>query len=46
MVSAATAEKMLDNFEQLLHLTKFYVLICNMEQEAAEIAYQCVMRNA
>lgn len=46
MVSTATAEKMLDNFEQLLHLTKFYVLTCNMEQEAAEIAYQCVIRNA
>ena len=46
MVSAATAEKMLDNFERLLHLTKFYVLTCNMEKEAAETAYQALLRNA
>ncbi len=46
IVSAATAEKMLDNFERLLHLTKFYVLTCNMEREAAETAYQALMRNA
>ena len=43
MVNAETADKMLGNFEKLLSLTRFYVLTCNMEDEAAEVAYQCLI---
>ncbi|MBQ7744826.1 MAG: hypothetical protein IJT85_04580 [Ruminococcus sp.] len=39
MVNRKTAEKMLVNMERLLHLTKFYVLTCNMDISAAYTAY-------
>ena len=39
MVNRETAEKMLVNLERLLHLTKFYVLTCNMDISAAYAAF-------
>ena len=43
MVNTETAEKMLDNFSKLLSLTKFYVLTCNQEPEAAHVAYSALL---
>lgn len=43
LVSAAAADSMLGNFEKLLGLTRFYVLTCNMEPEAAQVAYNSII---
>ena len=43
MVNRETAEKMLVNLERLLHLTKFYVLTCNMDISAAYTAYNSII---
>ena len=43
MVNRETAEKMLVNLERLLHLTKFYVLTCNMDISAAYTAYKSII---
>ena len=43
MVNRETAEKMLVNLESLLHLTKFYVLTCNMDISAAYTAYNSII---
>ena len=43
MVNRETAEKMLINMERLLHLTKFYVLTCNMDISAAYTAYNSII---
>ncbi|MBQ7744681.1 MAG: hypothetical protein IJT85_03805 [Ruminococcus sp.] len=43
MVNRETAEKMLINMERLLHLTKFYVLTCNMDISAAHTAYKYII---
>ena len=43
MVNRETAEKMLVNMERLLHLTKFYVLTCNMDISAAYTAYNSII---
>ena len=43
MVSAKTAEKMLNNFDKLLELTDFYVLTCNMEPEAAHVTFDSII---
>ena len=43
MVSAALADKMLDNFSRLLALTRFYVLTCNQEIDAALTAYRSIV---
>ena len=43
MVNRETAEKMLVNLERLLHLTKFYVLTCNMDISAAHTAYNSII---
>ena len=45
MVSAKTAEKMLNNFDKLFKLTHFYVLTCNMEPEAAQATYNSILEN-
>ena len=39
-VSAETAVEMLNNFEKLLGLTRFFVLTCNMDSSAAHVAYE------
>lgn len=44
LVNAQTAELMLDNFEQLLHRAKFFVLRCNMEEDAVRVAYEQIVR--
>ncbi len=43
MVNRETAEKMLVNMERLLHLTKFYILTCNMDISAAYTAYNSII---
>ncbi len=43
MVNRETAEKMLVNMERLLHLTKFYVLTCNIDISAAHSAYKYII---
>ncbi len=43
MVNRETAEKMLVNLDRLLHLTKFYVLTCNMDISAAHTAYNSII---
>lgn len=43
MVNRETAEKMLVNLERLLHLTKFYILTCNMDISAAYTAYNSII---
>ena len=43
IVNRETAEKMLVNMERLLHLTKFYVLTCNMDISAAHTAYKYII---
>ena len=43
IVNRETAEKMLINMERLLHLTKFYVLTCNMDISAAYTAYKYII---
>jgi len=45
IVSAKTAESMLENFDRLLSLTKFYVLTCNMDISAAQTAFDAIIRN-
>ncbi len=45
IVSAKTAESMLENFDKLLSLTKFYVLTCNMDISAAKTAFDAIIRN-
>lgn len=45
MVSAEVADKMLDNFEKLLSLAKFYVLTCNTDISAAYTAYENIVKN-
>ncbi len=45
MVSAATADKMLDNFTLLISMAKFYVLTCNTDISAAYTAYDAVIGN-
>lgn len=45
MVSAATADKMLDNFTLLISMTKFYVLTCNTDISAAYTAYDAIIGN-
>ena len=42
-VGRVSAEAMLDNFERLMALTEFYVLTCNMEPEAAHVAYDAII---
>ena len=42
-VGAAAAEKMLDNFDRLLRLTRFYVLSCNMDVSAAYTAFEAIV---
>ena len=44
MVNRETAEKMLVNIENILHLTKFYVLTCNMNVSAANVAFDSIVR--
>lgn len=44
MVSMKTADKMLQNFEKLLSLTSFYVLTCNMDIEAAKVAFDGIIK--
>ena len=44
MVDRKNAEKMLVNIENILHLTKFYVLTCNMDVSAANVAYDSIVR--
>ena len=43
IVSAATADKMLDNFSLLISMTKFYVLTCNTDISAAHTAYDAII---
>lgn len=44
MVDAETAQAMLNNFDELLKSdVKFYVLRCNMESEAAHLAYNSII---
>lgn len=43
MVDAETADKMLSNIEQLLDLTRFYVLTCVNDISAAYFAYNSLM---
>ena len=45
MVDSDTAEKMLQNFEKLLSLTKFYILTCNMDISAAYAAFYGIIGN-
>lgn len=45
IVSAKTAESMLENFDKLLSLTKFYVLTCNMDISAAQTAFDAIIRD-
>ena len=45
MVNRETAEKMLVNMERLLHLTKFYVLTCNMDISAAYVAFDGIIES-
>lgn len=45
MLDADTAEKMLQNFEKLLLLTKFYILTCNMDISAAHVAFDGIIGN-
>lgn len=40
MVNRETAEKLLNNIEKLLSLTKFYILTCNMDVSAAYVAFK------
>ena len=44
MVSMEIADKMLKNFEKLLSLTSFYILTCNMEDEAARVAFDGIIK--
>lgn len=44
IVNRETAEKMLVNIENILHLTKFYVLTCNMDVSAANVAFDSIVR--
>ncbi len=46
MVNRETAEKMLANIEKILHLTKFYVLTCNMDISAAYTAYNSIIEKS
>ncbi len=44
MVNAATAQDMLSNFDALIKSdVKFYILTCNMEPEAAHVAYNSII---
>lgn len=44
MVGMKTAQAMLQNFESLLRSSvKFYILSCNMDIEAAEVAYNSII---
>ncbi len=43
MVSAATADKMLDNFSLLISKAKFYVLTCNTDISAAHTAFDAIV---
>ncbi len=44
MVDAETAHAMLNNFDELLNSeVRFYVLRCNMESEAAHLAYNSII---
>ena len=45
MVDAATADKMLKNLEALLKITRFYVLTCNMDDDAAVTAYNEIVED-
>lgn len=42
-VGPQTAAKMLDNFDLLIGKARFYVLACNMEPEAAHVAYDNII---
>ena len=44
MVSMNTADKMLRNFEKLLSLTSFYILTCNMDIDAAKVAFDGIVK--
>ncbi len=44
MVSMKTADKMLRNFEKLLSLTSFYILTCNMDIDAAKVAFDGIVK--
>lgn len=44
-VNAETAVLMLENFEKLLSLTKFYVLTCNTDISAAYTAFENIIPN-
>ena len=43
IVSAKVADSMLQNFERLLSLTKFYVLTCNTDISAAHTAFNAII---
>ena len=43
MVGARTAENMLENFEKLISLTKFFVLTCNTDISAAHTAFDNII---
>lgn len=45
MVGAKTAEMMLENFDLLIGRARFYVLTCNMEPEAAVVAYRAIIHS-
>ena len=45
MVGAATAEKMLENFDRLIKLARFYVLTCNTDISAAYTAFENIIGN-
>lgn len=42
-VNRLSAEAMLENFSALLPLAKFYVLTCNMDREAAHVAFDSII---
>ena len=46
IVSAKVADSMLQNFERLLSLAKFYVLTCNTDISAAHTAFKKIIRNS
>lgn len=43
-VSKETAESMLHNFDKLTNYAEFYILTCNMDIEAAYLAYDAIVK--
>lgn len=43
-VGRVSAEAMLENFAALLPLARFYLLTCNMEPEAAHVAFDAIIK--